>query len=64
MVVKKKKIKEIKLPMEYIPGRLYQPILPLRNVKTKIKINWKLLIKVLIIVLILGTIYFWFGLQI
>lgn len=41
-MVEKKKIKEISFQMEFNPGTMkYEPVLPLRKIKKKTKINKK-----------------------
>ena len=55
-MAKKKKLKEISLPMKYNPGLgKFEPELPLRNTgkKFKLKTNW-----ILIVILLLALICF------
>ena len=59
--MKKKKIKEIKLPVKFNPGlQKYEPELPTRKTgeKTKVKIKWVELIFFIIGIIILMTIFF------
>ncbi len=57
---KTKKVKEIKLPMEFIPGKMkYEPILPAikTNKKINVKLSWKWLMWLIIgIIILLGFI--------
>jgi len=49
-----KKTKEIKLPMDFNPGtQKYEPILPLRKTREKVKIDIKPIIILIIALLIL-----------
>ncbi|MEK6830048.1 MAG: hypothetical protein AABY15_08075 [Nanoarchaeota archaeon] len=49
-----KEIKEIKVPMEFNPGlEKYEPVLPLRKAKNKIKFEWGFLITLIIGALII-----------
>jgi hypothetical protein len=51
----RKKVKEIKLPMRFNPGMSkYEPILPARKADKNIKFDWKGVIIVIIIALIIG----------
>ena len=60
----KKKVRELKLKMEFNPGReKYEPVLPLRKAgrKDKVKLNLKeLLILVLILAIALSPFIFWY----
>jgi len=56
---KKKKIKFLKIPMKFNPGKQkYEPNLPLtkKGEKPKIKINWHLMSLIIILLLITLTI--------
>lgn len=56
-MAKKKKLKQLKVPMRYNPGTAkFEPDLPLSNKKNKIKIHWIIWIIILIAVLCLGYI--------
>ncbi len=60
----KEKVRELKLKMEFNPGReKYEPVLPLRKAgrKDKVKLNLKeLLILVLILAIALSPFIFWY----
>lgn len=58
---KKSKIKEIKLPMKFNPGlQKYEPTLPIlkKGKKPKIKVDWSIIILLILAILALLTIIF------
>jgi len=51
-MARKTKVKEINLPMKFNPGlEKYEPVLPLRKVNKKIKIEWWVIIALMILAL-------------
>ncbi len=60
--MKRKKIKEIELPMEFNPGlKKYEPVLPVRKTRKKLKVeaDWRWIIYIIVsVILLTGISYF------